>query len=180
MGSKMLKEILHSQEPKILYHHKNPTLDTIHMQLNLLIFSPWPFKFYAPTAVREMFSLKCPLLYNRFPSGWKGSTLLGQQCLVCLLNAKITVFHDAMSCSPVKQVPWFGRSLLPSSAGYGTTASKMLVHTYYTLIYPPDDRWWGFIRNNLTYLPNYKVSHARKRSSSSQTTIILMPITTWT
>jgi len=39
MGTKMLKEILHSQEPKILYHHKNPTLDTIHMQLYLIIFS---------------------------------------------------------------------------------------------------------------------------------------------
>jgi len=43
MGTKMLKEILHSRKPKILYHHKNPTLDTIHMLLNLLIFSPWPF-----------------------------------------------------------------------------------------------------------------------------------------
>lgn len=57
MDTKMLKEVLHSQEPKILYHYKSPTLDTIHMQLNLLIFSPWPFKFHAPAAVREIFSL---------------------------------------------------------------------------------------------------------------------------
>lgn len=59
MGTRMLKEMLHSQEPKILYHtiHKNPTPDAIHMQLNLLIFSPWPFKFHVPAAVRETFSL---------------------------------------------------------------------------------------------------------------------------
>jgi len=57
MDTKMLKEILISQEPKILYHHKSPTLDTIHMQLYLLIFSPWSFKFHAPAAVREKFNL---------------------------------------------------------------------------------------------------------------------------
>lgn len=37
--------------------HKNSTMDTIHMQLNLLIFSPWPFKFHVPSVVREMVSL---------------------------------------------------------------------------------------------------------------------------
>lgn len=58
MGTtKILKEILYSQKPKNIYHHKNPTLDTIHMQLNLLNFSLWPFKFHAPATVREMFSL---------------------------------------------------------------------------------------------------------------------------
>jgi hypothetical protein len=106
MGTKMLKEILHSQEHKILYHHKNPTLDTIHMQLNPLTFSPWPLEFHAPAAVREMF--KCPLLYNCFAFGWKGSTLLAQHCPICLLNVKITVFHDAMPCSLVNRYQGLG------------------------------------------------------------------------